>query len=237
MRKVVAAIVLLLSSLATYAQQLGVSGSLVGIIPVYDNVQDYSGYNAPLHHINHFMPGIRVEGNYLLKGFNFPISGYNGIGFTFVAPTKDSASYDLFLKSGGDVNVRRGIQRSSMLNFALQFGYEIPQNFNDFLTIHIGWGGGALSSRTVNLVPEPSLFFQYDPSDFDSRSFEPLWDVTANVEVFTGVVYELEKFSLIAQYAFLYGFNRTAFYSNSGIMQSHLRHQFSFGIFYTLKQF
>jgi hypothetical protein len=227
---------LLVFSVPILAQELGVSGNLVTVIPKYANEFGYGGSSYySVNHKNHVCPGIRLEGNYLLKGFNFPYTAFNGIGITYLFPIKDSVCMFLRTNRGSEI-IKKGFERNSMLNFDFRFGYEIPQTFNDFLTIEVGWGGGIMTSQSKYLLPAKTTSFNYDEADFIPKTFKPYWDFTLSAEAFAGIVYELEKYSIIAQYSFQYGFIGVRS-GNESILDCHIRNTVSIGIFYALKKY
>lgn len=216
-----------------HAQAFGMSGSVVGFFPKFKDVTYSSSYYSStvrtLGHVTAFSPGIRIEGNYILPGFNFPISGYNGIGFTYFFPLMDSAFYMARTKNGYSVDVL-GKSKTTNYNISLRFAYEIPQTFNDFLLLHIGWGMGYMHSKTEYILPDKSPTFNYDKSDFDETSFIPTKHGGIAVEVLAGGIYELEHFSIIGQYSVMFGFDE-------GLSTTiRYQHGFTLGIFYPLKK-
>lgn len=172
--------------------------------------------------------GFRVEGNYILPGFNIPVSGYNGVGVTIIAPSTDSAFY--YAKSasgfGGDIPIV-GTRKTSILSIGLRFGYEIPQEFNDFLLLHYGFGFSFTRFTTQNILPDQSTSFNYTASDFDPETFEKVKDGGMGIEIMVGAVYEFESFSLFGQYSIMLPI--VAFEENIG-----LRHGPTIGLFYPL---
>lgn len=172
--------------------------------------------------------GFRVEGNYILPGFNIPVSGYNGVGVTIIAPSTDSAFY--YAKSasgfGADIPII-GTRKTSILSIGLRFGYEIPQEFNDFLLLHYGFGFSFTRFTTQNILPDQSTSFNYTASDFDPKTFEKVKDGGMGIEIMVGAVYEFESFSLFGQYSVMLPL--VAFEENIG-----LRHGPTVGLFYPL---
>jgi hypothetical protein len=225
---------LIVFSVPLFSQQLGVTASAVAFLPRYDNRDEAYNpdYYYHIQHKNKVWPGLRLELNFLGRERRFPIASYRGFAITYLAPKQDSASFVLKYNSGSELWVRRGLQRSSMVNISLRVGFEIPQNFSDFLMIHIGLGAGILSSRTVYQLPEDTQYRTYDKADFVPETFGPHWNMTAGFEAFTGAVYEFEKFSLVAQYSFLYGLYGVR--GRFGLLDTTIRNQVSVGIFYPL---
>jgi hypothetical protein len=236
MKKGICLFFLFIFCVPAFSQQRGISAHVVALVPDYDNEMEmYNSFSGLyVHHKNVVCPGIRLEGNSIRKD-GFPVSVIKGLGITYIIPFLDSAQYILVNKGGSPFYVYRGQRRSSMVNLSLRFGYEIPQSFNEFLTITLGFGGGALTSRGVYLVPPPTPNgYVYTKDDFDPKSLGPHWDMTANFEGFTGIIYEFEKYSAIVQYSYSYSFSAAR--EGYGLLDAHNRHQFSVGIFYPLKQ-
>lgn len=176
--------------------------------------------------------GFRVEGNYILPGFNIPISGYNGIGLTYIAPKADSAFYSAELASGSGSRIGiLGTQKTSIMSIGLRFGYEIPQEFNDFLLLHYGFGFSFTRFTRQNVLPEQSSTFQYTASDFKSETFEKVKDGGLGIEIMVGAVYEFESFSLFGQYSVM--LPMVSFDSEA----NGLRHGPTVGFFYPLYRF
>lgn len=175
-------------------------------------------------------PGIRLEGNYILPGFNFPVSAYNGLGVTYIAPVADSAVFTAQRKNyGGGLDIE-ATQKTSVLSIGFRCGYEIPQEFNDFLLIHFGWGIAWTKYTTRNILPEQSPTFNYTESDFEPEVFDPIKSNGVSLELLTGVVYEFENFSLIGQYSGLIPLSHSEGYPR-------IRHGLSVGFFYPLYRF
>lgn len=173
--------------------------------------------------------GFRVEGNYILPGFNIPVSGYNGVGLTYISPSTDSAFYYAESASGFGPQIGiLGTRKTSILSIGLRFGYEIPQEFNDFLLLHYGFGFSFTRFTTQNVLPEQSSTFQYTASDFKSETFDKVKDGGMGIEIMVGAVYEFESFSLFGQYSLM--IPMVAFDSDA----IGLRHGPTVGLFYPL---
>src|ERR1044072_3630057 len=190
-------------SVSSFAQQFGVSAQTLLMFQVQRayNVQ-YSDRivksgTAPAI-------GLRVETNYILPGYGIPVSAYNGLGITYLAPATDSAVFRAHFRNSwqNDMDVI-GTQRTSMFSIGLRCGYEFPQEFDEFLIIHYGWGLAWTQSRTINVLPEQSSTFNYTKDDFKEEDFEPITSNGGTLEVLVGGIYEFEKFSLIGQYSLL----------------------------------
>ena len=207
-----------ISSLA--AQSWGASAYAIGAFlnKPYENY--VIGHSSP------FSPGIRIEGNYIVPGFTFPVSGFNGLSFSYYFPYQDSVEIMAPLKNWGTIFFP-GKESTTAYNLGLRFAYEIPQTFNDFLMIHAGWGFDVALLRSHYVFPDKDFNYSYD--DFDPRTFKPCNYIGFEGELFVGVVYELEKFSLVGQYIGWPGVN-------SMTQRFTFRHGLSAGIYYPLKQ-
>jgi hypothetical protein len=233
---------LLLSfSLPCFTQIKGVSGSLVLIIPEYDNwAHDFHEINNRfyMHHENRYCTGARVEYNYMRDDGDriYPFfADYFGAGISYIFPFKDSASYVLQTTQGYPFEVNKAEVKNDMLNLGMHFGYKIPQEFNDFLSIFLGAGGGVLTSRATYPLPPPHGTYTYTREEFKPESFHSVRKFTANMEAFVLLNYEFERFSVMGQYSFLYSFTE-ARTNDSGLLDSHIRSQVTLGIFYPLKK-
>ena len=199
--------VFIASGISLSAQQFGVSAQgVMHVRSAFDvNYSSNVGPNSSRTIKNNmsFAPGIRIEANYILPGFSAPVSGYNGIGFSIIAPMVDSLVYTAKLRNNSWSNYVDilGTRKISMVNVGLRFGYEIPQTFNDFLLIHVGFGMGFTRVKEQLVLPEQTGTFQYTEADFEEGTFDPVKKGTLNLEILTGVVYEFENFSLIGQYS------------------------------------
>jgi hypothetical protein len=223
---ILAAFVLLSPALS--AQALGFSAHAVSYFPKYQDILVSGSSNRTVGHTGKFVPGISLEANYILPGFNFPVTGYNGIDFTYCFPVTDSAVL-LLDRVNGSTLQKLGTNKIQFKHVGLRFGYEIPQTFNDFLLLHVGWGMGMMSAKTTPIIPERSTEFPFDPSDFTAESTESMKRRAATIEILFGGVYELEKISITGQYSFLYSF---------GVVGSSVyRHSFNVGVFVPLKRF
>ncbi len=211
------------------AQSFGVSAQGVVLVANHREIIYNPGYGNPrtVQHVNNFLTGIRIEGNYILPGFGIPVSAYNGIGVTLFAPATDSAVFrGQLANNNGTIDVL-GTRKFSSKAVSLRFAYEFPQSFNDFLLIHYGWGFHYSFTKSTNILPAQSPTFNYEASDFSEETFEPNKTRGLNIEVMAGCMYELEKFSLSAQYGVYIPLGN--FTGTSG-----LRHGLSAGIYYPL---
>jgi len=225
-KRFVFALLLAVMTLSGYAQQFGVSAA--GVLFFQPNRVFETSNGRIINTGSSPSAGIRIEGNYIMHSPFFPVSAYNGIGVTFVAPSTDSAVYNTRLVNGGGSFEMVGLQKTSMLNIGLRFGYEIPQQFDDFLIIHAGFGFSFTKFTHTNIFPDlPSSAYQQ--SDFESETFEPVVSRGASFEIIIGAVYEFEKFSLIGQYSLVKPW--------SGINEEPFRHGPSVGIFLPLYRF
>jgi hypothetical protein len=225
-KRFVFALLLAVMTLSGYAQQFGVSAA--GLVFFQPNRVFETNNGRIINTGSSPAAGIRIEGNYILHSPFFPVSAYNGIGVTFVAPSTDSAVYNAQLKNGGGLELI-GLQKSSMLNIGLRFGYEIPQQFDDFLIIHAGFGLSFTKITRTNIFPDDMASSAYQQSDFESETFDPVVSRGASFEILVGAVYEFEKFSLLGQYSFVKPW--------SGINEEPFRHGPSVGIFIPLYRF
>lgn len=216
-----------------FAQQFGISGQGVVWMQMPREIEVNSGWSQDRIIKTGISPavGFRVEANYILPGFNIPVSGYNGLGVTIITPKEDSAFYyaDLANGFGGPVGII-GTRKTSVMSIGLRFGYEIPQEFNDFLLIHYGFGFSFTRFKMQNVLPAQSATFNYTASDFDSEDFEPVKYGGMGIEIMVGAVYEFESFSLFGQYSVMI----PAAFSNDDI---GLRHGPTVGFFYPLYRF
>jgi hypothetical protein len=211
------------------AQQFGVSGhGIVWMQRAQEKEIDVGNTTRMVKTYASPTPGFRVELNYILPGYAFPVSGYNGIGLTYIAPSTDSTYYYARSASGfGGQTGILGTKKTSILSIGLRFGYEIPQEFNDFLLLHAGLGFSYCRFTSQNILPEQSATFNHTAADFDPETFEKVSDGGMGIEVFVGGVYEFEKFSVLGQYSLMVPWGGIE--SKPGI-----RHGPSIGIFYTL---
>lgn len=220
------------------AQSLGVSASLLGYMPKY-RPEFSSNYNndRQIGNAATFTPGIRIEANYMLPGYNFPVTGYNGFGISYFPASTDSTVFGAYLNNGQLISNILSVRKVTQTVIALRFGYEIPQTFNDFLLLHFGIAMGYSSVKYTNKVPEKSNSFQYEISDFDASSLEPLKDRNLHVEPMFGIAYELEHFSILAQYSVMIPLGGYQVGSNSNQPPVYkFKHGASVGIYVPLKQ-
>lgn len=171
--------------------------------------------------------GIRLELNYILPGYFIPVSGYNGLGVTILAPSVDSVVYAARLRQGSTLQIA-GTARTSMTSIGFRCGYEFPQEISQFLLIHYGWGFAWTKYKSQRVLPAQSSTFNYTAADFNPQDLKRVVDGGGTVELLIGGVYELEKFSLMAQYSAIIPFMAY----DSGV--ARLQHGLSAGIFYTL---
>jgi hypothetical protein len=231
MKKIIIALTaFLFASHALEAQSFGVSAYGLGYM-VKTPDQTVSNYSSTrtLGHTSPFNPGFRVEMNYILPGFNIPISGFNGLGLSYFAPHTDSAVFLAPMANGYYTPTVIGTEKTSQMNIGLRFGYEIPQTFNDFLLIHFGWGMGFNRYKSQYILPEQSSTFNYTSADFDPETFLPRKSGSFGMEVLGGVAYEFERSSLIGQYSFAFGLG--------GSEEGHgYKHGITAGIYFPLKK-
>lgn len=199
------------------AQSWGISAQALGVFLNNPYESEVIGHSNP------FSPGIRIEGNYIVPGFTFPISGFNGLSFSYYLPYQDSVEVVAPLKNWG-ILYFPGKESTTAYNLGLRFAYEIPQTFNDFLMIHAGWGFDVALLRSHYVLPD-----KYNADDFKPGTFKPNNYIGFEGEIFVGVAYELEKFSLVGQYIGWPGVN-------SMTEMFTFRHGFSAGIYYPLKK-
>ncbi|HET6992421.1 MAG TPA: hypothetical protein VFJ43_13895 [Bacteroidia bacterium] len=217
------------------SQSLGVSGSFVGFFPKYRPIDYYNSntyITRTIGHTGNFSPGIRLEGNYILPGYSIPVSGFNGIGFTYFFPVIDSAVYTARLKNYGNLPVNiLGTSRITYTQFSFRFAYEIPQSFNEFLLLNAGWGVGYMHYKKENILPEKTPAFNYEKSDFDESAFVPVKKGSAAIEILFGGTYEFEHFYIMAHYSLILDFG------DDSENPVRYRHGLTAGIFYPLKRF
>lgn len=235
MKKILAslAILVLSANLSLHSQALGLSAYAIGMFPKLDMPEYIPYYNTPrtLTQATKFSPGVRIEANYILPGFSFPVTGFNGLGYTYFLPVTDSTVVNAHFKnSGGNISVA-GTRKITNSVISIRFGYEIPQTFDDFLLIHFGMGMGYGKWKYTNILPEKTTSFNYDQSDFDESDFEPVKVRSAHLEILFGGVYELEHFSITGQYSVMFPFGG----GRDKVL--HFGHGLNVGIFIPLKRF
>ncbi|MCA6363328.1 MAG: hypothetical protein IM638_09835 [Bacteroidetes bacterium] len=160
---------------------------------------------------NRFYPGIAIEGNYILQGFPFPISGYNSFGIGIYSAGRDSFS----LQDGAGTG---GIRRMHIRDFQMRYGYELPAE-NEFFTAWLGWSIGFRSGRS-KITEAWNNQGPVDPSSITTslrvRSF--------TLGVLAGAMYEFEHFFVFARYEFMLN-------PASAIFGSYSQHQFHAGVY------
>ncbi len=172
---------------------VGFSAAMSGYIPVYRQsykVMHLGKYTTPI-------PAFRLEANLVMSSFS-------GIGVSFSLPVRDSVF----------VAGRRNYQLSGWrcesvtryFNFCFRFGYEIPQEYSDFLLIHAGFGFGFERQKIIYQITDfdPSTD-RFEDEDIDTESMKKR-NGEMTPELFVGALYEFEKFSLFAQYGFRFSF-------------------------------
>jgi hypothetical protein len=166
---------------------------------------------------NRFYPGIAIEGNYIVQGFPFPISGYNSLGIGIYSAGRDS----FLLQDGAGTG---GIRRMHIRDFQMRYGYELPAE-NEFFTAWLGWSIGFRSGRS-KIVEAWNNQGPVDPSSITAnlrvRSF--------TVGVLAGAMYELEHFFVFARYEFMLN-------PASAIFGSYSQHQLHAGIYLPVYNF
>ncbi|MCX6312262.1 MAG: hypothetical protein NT084_11590 [Bacteroidetes bacterium] len=211
------------------SQSLGFSAYALGFFPKAPVPIDESVYQGrTMGHTSTFSPGVRIEANCMMIGTSPAKFGYTGLGFSYFLPHSDSAFYQAKLKSGFTVPVV-ATTKTTCSHISLRFAYDIPQTFNEFISIHIGVGMGFLQYKTQNILPEKSTTFNHDASEFDASNFTPVRSGDISMEVLVGALYELEKFSVVGQYSYVLGMDRMYGKGN--------RHGLTVGIYYPLKKF
>jgi hypothetical protein len=214
------------------AQSVGASAYFLGFSVVNpDDFMTVGNGQRALGHMSSFSPGVRVEANFLVPAL---ASGFNGLGFSYFFPHPDSAFFYGRLNNnntGVDV-LGKEVSTSYMISF--RFGYQIPQSFNDFLMINVGWGFGFQHTKTWYELPEKSATFNYDKSDFDPATFEPGVDARPFFELLLGGTYEFEKFYVAAHYSFMRKFSNSAGYEHR---YEKYRHGLTAGIYFPLYRF
>ncbi|MDQ3109732.1 MAG: hypothetical protein M3R17_07535 [Bacteroidota bacterium] len=222
--------------LAVYAgaQSFGVSAYALGFIAKYPDAMDRTNNtNRQMGHMSPFSPGIRIEGNYILQGYSIPVSAFNGIGFSYYFPHTDSAFYiaDLANNSYNRVEIAGTAERTCYV-ISLRFGYEIPQEFNEFLLLHFGWGMGYKRSSSRFILPEKTATFNYNQDDFKAEDFLPEKSGRVAIEILFGGIYELEHFSVTAQYSAILGLGGAV----NNHPQTKYMHGITAGIYLPLKR-
>lgn len=219
------------ASAQLYGQQFGISGQALLWFQTPRTYEVQNG-NRTLRTGAAPAVGGRFELNYIVPGYSFPVSAYNGLGITFVTASEDSAVFNAEFKNYSWQSSTEviGTSKTSVLNIGLRCGYEIPQDFDEFLLLHYGWGLGWTEFRTRYFLPEQSATFNYTTSDFKEETFDPDVDRSVSLEILFGGIYEFEKISAIAQYSLLIPMGDYDRYGGAG-----LRHGLNVGVFYTLK--
>lgn len=218
-------------TIATHAQQFGLSAQGLAFFQVPRQYEFGTGQDERIIRTNS-MPsaGFRIECNYILPGYSVPVSAYNGVGITYVAPKEDSCVYYARLDNGGGLAIA-GTRKTSMLSIGFRCGYEIPQEFNDFLLLHVGWGMSWIRYSNRYILPDQSADFPFEASDFEGTTFDKTNSRAIGLELTAGAVYEFEYFSALAQYSFIF----PAAASDENVVS--MRHGISVGIFYPLYRF
>jgi hypothetical protein len=218
-----------LVSCSSYAQQFGLSAQ--GLLSFQkQRTFQYGNSDREVRTGPGTATGIRLEMNYILPGYSIPVSAYNGIGITYLAPWTDSAVTTLRFKNTWQGAQEVALtQKISMLSIGFRCGYEFPQQFSDFLLLHYGWGFSWTRFKGNYVIPEQSPTFNYTEADFEEESFEPVVARGISIEIILGGVYEFEKFSLLGQYSGLIPLGNS---QNTEFLR--IRHGLTVGIFYTL---
>jgi hypothetical protein len=212
------------------AQSFGVSAYALGfVVKNQDYVDNFTGPERIIGHMPAFTPGVRVEMNFLVPGYGFPASGFNGLGISYFAPHSDSVIFNARLNNGYTIDDIIGIEKTTTFQIGFRFGYEFPQTFNDFLMINYGWGMGYQHTKKEYVLPDETARFPFTADDFEAETFLPRNHGEFALELFVGAVYELEKFSLVGQYSFSTGID--------SFEQHSYRHGLTAGIYYPLKTF
>jgi hypothetical protein len=218
---------LLLCALHAPAQQaIGISGYGMIHVPLKADVTYGSGSSRrDVGHTNNLALGVRLEATLIAPNSGAGNRcGFAGIGVAYFAPVEDSSVYTASM--GYNQMSLLATTRTSVVTYGVRFGYGIPQEFNEFLTLFVGGGLQLARIRKVNIFPETHPGFTYEQSDFEPEAFEPRKEQGAMIEFCAGGFYELEQFYLTAQYSF--------FYPVGSEMKSIGRHGLNLGICYPL---
>ncbi|CAN5860562.1 hypothetical protein BH11BAC7_BH11BAC7_30450 [soil metagenome] len=218
----------------TAAQSIGISAFALAFSARYPDQIDKTGYTErTMGHLSSFSPGFRIEGNWILPGYSFPVSGFNGIGFSCFFPHTDSAFFTANTKNNtyNTVDIA-GTAVCKRFTINLRAAYEIPQNFSEFLLLHAGWGMGFTHYSSRYILPEKTATFNYVLDDLDPEVFLPEKNGNPFIELLFGGAYELEKFSFIAQYSVSLelGADRTTH------PKDFIRHGLTAGVYLPLKK-
>lgn len=167
--------------------QYGLGGQLVLSHSVKDS---YSTNTMPLNF------GFRLEGMKTKLGrdeFRFAYLGFALDGMTF---TKETFTIQAVSAATSDDTTISGTIKGNALEGVLRIGFEVPQHWNPFLSLNIGFGGGLNSSTQKSVFPDeavPYSNYGYQRNYQSGKSF----GYQANL--FVSVFYELENFYLFFQ--------------------------------------
>ncbi len=133
---------------------------------------------------------------------------YIGLAFSYFPGSKaDTAVLGIASNNTPDV-IFRGTRKQSQVEGILKIGFEIPQRWNEFLTLNIGFGAGMGIGKTTYDLPG------YDPQNYYLPVFQNQMMTQTNGEVInkgygtlTGIFlsgfYELDKFYIFSQVDFI----------------------------------
>jgi hypothetical protein len=171
----------------------------------------FPGYDdlGSIKHMHNVIPGIRGEINFFPKGFH-------GIGIDYFFPMSDSSMITVSDGFGGTKGVV-GVKKRSTLDIMARFGYKIPQSFNDFLTLHIGFGSGFTEVFEQTVYPTSGVV-----------GFPETKAPGFSLELLGGGIYELKYFFVFAQFSYIY--------TISELSHQNRRDGFVFGIYLPFKR-
>ena len=167
--------------------QYGVAGQLVLSHTVKDS---YSTNTTPLNF------GFRLEGMKTKLGrdeFRFAYLGFALCGMAF---TKETFTVPAISASTSDDTIISGTIKGNALEGVLRVGFEVPQHWNPFLSLNIGFGGGLNSSTQKSVFPDEAVPYSNYGYQRDYQSGKSFGYQT---NLFVSVFYELEKFYLFFQ--------------------------------------
>ena len=229
MKKTIAFFCLLFLSFPVLSQQLGISGAFANLKTNYSD--DYL-YRNPFEK-NMTQIGGRVELTFLKKACAEVLGQYRAVGIECYNPIYDSAY--IWTVSGRSDHT---VMTKTFINLTARIGIEIPQHWNDFLTINVGVGAGLLEGRRHfqidSLKPTEQIeFYRMNPTDPMHDTYMKPGKNTAYYsgfcpEAFVNVFYEFKYFRLFAGYTFRYV---ATHHINGALMQ----HSINFGIFLPFK--
>jgi hypothetical protein len=165
-----------------------------------------------------YYPGICLEGNYILQGFPFPVSGYNSLGIGFYTSNSDTVD----LQDGIGTKV---VRRVNTRDIRLRFGYEIPMR-NEFFTPWLGWSVGWRGGNS-KILSAFNNFGIANPNTYTSLAAR---NGGVTMGILAGGMYEFEHFFVFARYEFVLSPGDRLFGTNSW-------HQLNAGVFIPVFRF